>query len=409
MCARETMPSSKRPFVSSPKDIAALAASAPALGLCIVAMLLSLAVLAVPSSQAHADPVQAGPFMVDGPTTGYRYDPSAERLNITTSGVTIAGMADGWTGGNNVRLTGQGQNFVVNLGTGVDIGTVTGVGASTFNVTGTGNRIGSLSHPVYFSGSGSVAISGTAGNIDSMGPTVIIEGTVSAEWQHQSGTVVLVPGASLNALVVLGGTLDLSQITLGSPVPVEGLTLGSSGVDASVIVPFGTDSLRQLVTAPSLFVRESPQVPAYSNGEEVGYVQPDGTIYYTATRTVTFLGFDGQPLATEEVRLFQPATAPEVTAPEGYRFVGWDRDFSRVSENMDVQALFERVPGPAPEPDPDPVPPSGGGEGSAGSGTASSDLRPLAATGDGAPALAFALSAVLAGSAAGAAFSRRAR
>lgn len=94
----------------------------------------------------------------------------------------------------------------------------------------------------------------------------------------------------------------------------------------------------------------------FSDGEEVGVLLRDGTIHYTATRTVTFEGWGGAVLQTENVRLFQPAVAPaDVAAPEGYAFVGWDRGFSRIDRDLTVKALFEAVP--APEPDPN----AGGG------------------------------------------------
>ena len=86
------------------------------------------------------------------------------------------------------------------------------------------------------------------------------------------------------------------------------------------------------------------------DGERVGTLQDDGSFLITATRTVTFAGWEGKVLATEEVPLFSAATAPEVVAPEGYRFTGWDVDFSHVVQDLAVTAQFEKLPDP-PQPE----------------------------------------------------------
>ncbi len=39
----------------------------------------------------------------------------------------------------------------------------------------------------------------------------------------------------------------------------------------------------------------------------------------------------------------QAATAPEVPEVDGYTFVGWDQDFSNVTSNMTVTAIYERA------------------------------------------------------------------
>ena len=128
------------------------------------------------------------------------------------------------------------------------------------------------------------------------------------------------------------------------------------------------------------------------DGERVGTLQDDGSFLITATRTVTFTGWEGQVLATEEVPLFSAATAPDVEAPEGYRFTGWDVDFSHIVQNLTVTARFEKLPDPAPQPEPAPAPPTGG-SGAPSAAPASTSVpasryypapKKLAATGDAA-------------------------
>ena len=86
------------------------------------------------------------------------------------------------------------------------------------------------------------------------------------------------------------------------------------------------------------------------------------------TFTVTFVDKDGKELSKVTVEKDAAATAPEAPAVEGYEFKGWDKDFSKVTEDLTVKALYEAKagePDPDPKPNPDPEPePSGCNSGS---------------------------------------------
>lgn len=60
-------------------------------------------------------------------------------------------------------------------------------------------------------------------------------------------------------------------------------------------------------------------------------------VYYT----VTFIGFDAVVLKTEQVQAGHSATAPEAPEVEHYTFTGWDQDFSSVSSDLAVIAIYE--------------------------------------------------------------------
>ena len=66
------------------------------------------------------------------------------------------------------------------------------------------------------------------------------------------------------------------------------------------------------------------------------------TAQYTInTYTVTFKDWDGTVLKTQTVNYGAAATAPTVPGREGYTFIGWDRDFSNVTSNLIVTALYQ--------------------------------------------------------------------
>lgn len=57
--------------------------------------------------------------------------------------------------------------------------------------------------------------------------------------------------------------------------------------------------------------------------------------------TVTFVDYDNRVLKTEKVEHGAKATAPEVTAREHYVFVGWDSDYNDVTTNVTIKAMYE--------------------------------------------------------------------
>ena len=72
-------------------------------------------------------------------------------------------------------------------------------------------------------------------------------------------------------------------------------------------------------------------------------VTSDRTITATYTvkqLTVTFKDFDGTTLKTETVDYGSAATAPTPPTHAGYTFDRWSRDFSNVTENIEVSAIY---------------------------------------------------------------------
>ena len=68
------------------------------------------------------------------------------------------------------------------------------------------------------------------------------------------------------------------------------------------------------------------------------------TATYSSTKnsyTVTFVDYDGTELKVEVVEYGQAATPPENPVRENYYFIGWDSDFSFVTEDMTVTATYK--------------------------------------------------------------------
>ena len=87
------------------------------------------------------------------------------------------------------------------------------------------------------------------------------------------------------------------------------------------------------------------------------------------TFTVTFISKSNDILKEETVEYGDGATAPDAPHVDGYEFIGWDREFGSVTEDITVKTLYRELPiAPAPvaptatEPTPEPEPSDDGVE-----------------------------------------------
>ncbi|MCL2632519.1 MAG: InlB B-repeat-containing protein, partial [Coriobacteriia bacterium] len=116
------------------------------------------------------------------------------------------------------------------------------------------------------------------------------------------------------------------------------------------------------VTTGLAFGAATPAAPAVTGQdgwEFIGWapaVQPTvtGSISYIAqwaetepdTHIVIFLDWNDVVLKVEEVPDGQAATPPEDPSREGYEFVGWDQDFTNVTSDMTIRAVYELIDEP---------------------------------------------------------------
>ncbi|MGL5978653.1 MAG: InlB B-repeat-containing protein [Erysipelotrichaceae bacterium] len=85
------------------------------------------------------------------------------------------------------------------------------------------------------------------------------------------------------------------------------------------------------------------------NDRQFGYMDVTATYDVVKGYKVTFMdGFHDIALKTQILREGQTASAPQAPDVEGYQFVGWDYDFSEVTADMVITAIYEKVILPTP-------------------------------------------------------------
>lgn len=324
--------------------------AAGALVLCAVVLAVLVAMLAPQVAFAEeadtpvlAEAADSGPFDVEGPEGSFEWNGDA--LNITGDGVTIIGMADP-TSAASGNVSVAASVSVVALGSDVRIQTLSTAGRTALRLGGDGNEadVWNMARGLGVSGAGSLSVGEATASLD-----VLPDATVSIERGADSmsvwggGTLSVGPQAAIANITQFGGTLDLSRIVFGAPVRVLGYSVGGEGVSSVIVAPFGSTMLSELMTYDHLFVNGG-DTAIVEDEERVGSLMDDGTFDITATRTVTFVGPDDEVLSTQTVKLFSSAVAPQVDAPEGYEFVGWDQPFDYITEDLTVEALFEKLP-----------------------------------------------------------------
>ena len=134
-----------------------------------------------------------------------------------------------------------------------------------------------------------------------------------------------------------------SDLTVTAQYKINSYTVTFLDKDGNVIaketVEYGSS-----VTAP-----EAPVVEGYTFtgwDRSITKITGDMTVialYKINTYTVTFVGKDGKEISKETVEHGSAATAPEAPVVEGFEFKGWDVDFSKVTSNLTVTALYEAI------------------------------------------------------------------
>ena len=97
-----------------------------------------------------------------------------------------------------------------------------------------------------------------------------------------------------------------------------------------------------MVTPPADPVREGYTFKGWDS-QDYNWVVSDLTItatYYDETYTVRFYDWDGTLLSEQQVHYGQAAEAPADPAREGYTFLGWSEDFSDITIDKYIVAMY---------------------------------------------------------------------
>ena len=97
---------------------------------------------------------------------------------------------------------------------------------------------------------------------------------------------------------------------------------------------------------------EAPKAPELEGLEFIGWdkeyksIKEDlevKALYEVKKFNVKFLDKDGNELQTVEVEYGKDAEAPTAPVLEGYEFISWDNEFKAIKEDLEVKAIYEKI------------------------------------------------------------------
>ena len=144
-------------------------------------------------------------------------------------------------------------------------------------------------------------------------------------------------GAVINSCTLTGKASSFTTGNKGATLTINGTSVDSN---SSFTINLGTNISTTSVTAS--FIGGHNQTNTSVTLSElvytVDYIDP------STLKTVTFVDWNGEILKTQQVTIGEAATAPSNPVRDGYTFIGWDTDFSNVTEDLTVTAQYELIP-----------------------------------------------------------------
>lgn len=148
------------------------------------------------------------------------------------------------------------------------------------------------------------------------------------------------------------GTFDISVVAINSQqMSAAGYINGISAKSPSIVtfkdwngmvistqeVAYGRDA-----TVPQSPSRTGYSFKQWSKSATCIRQNTEITAEYTKNSyTVNFCDYNGSIIDSQTVFFEDSAKAPSYSAPTGYSFVAWDKDFSTITDNMDVTAIIQ--------------------------------------------------------------------
>ena len=148
-----------------------------------------------------------------------------------------------------------------------------------------------------------------------------------------SWTCPTVPAGSTITSCKLTGTATASMSKGSATIKVNGTTVSSG---SNFTINLGTANTTSSVSATAVGGNKNAKgtVTLSNLVYTVEYTEP------VVTYIVTFKDWDGSVLKTEEIESGSAATAPSNPSREGYEFIGWDKTFSNITSDLTVTAQY---------------------------------------------------------------------
>ena len=142
-----------------------------------------------------------------------------------------------------------------------------------------------------------------------------------------------------------GGTIVADAVTRPGQVPFMAImpTNPFSGSGTIFTMNFHVNESVELGTVIplELEIREFYYMPVQQTSPTlIPFTSDNGSITAQVYHSVTFVDCDGTVLSAQSVAHGSAAIAPTAPEREGYAFIGWDKDFSNVTEDMTVTAQY---------------------------------------------------------------------
>ena len=131
--------------------------------------------------------------------------------------------------------------------------------------------------------------------------------------------------------------LDLSSVLFTSAdySAVEAAIAAASALDRNIYVSFAGVDAAIAAVVYGLDITQQTVVDGFAAG-----INAAVAALQIKTYAVKFVDWDGTVLKTQVVEHGTAAIAPEPPAREGFTFANWDKDFSNVTEDLTVNALY---------------------------------------------------------------------
>ena len=146
-------------------------------------------------------------------------------------------------------------------------------------------------------------------------------------------------------MIAGGGTIVADAVTRPGQVPFMAImpTNPFSGSGTIFTMNFHVNESVELGTVIplELEIREFYYMPVQQTSPTlIPFTSYNGSITAQVYHSVTFVDYDGTVLSAQSVAHGSAAIEPTSPEREGYAFIGWDKDFSNVTEDMTVTAQY---------------------------------------------------------------------